>query len=428
MTAAATDRLLADYLAARPRSAALHAQARQFFAAQGASHFARAAAPFRPYIARAEGARKWDVDGHEYLDFVMGHGALVLGHGHPAITGAVQRQAALGFHYGDNHPLEVEWAGLIRGLVPSAERVEFFASGMEANLMAIRLARVHTGRTRVLRVLGHYHGWADELAGPEAPGTVAEHVTLVEPNDLGAIARELGRGDCAVLLAEGGGGTLSGRIEVEPDWYRALPALCERHGTVLLLDEVVTGFREAPGGWQQVLGIRPDLTALGKAVSGGLPSGALVGRAELFEALDPARGPGRAVVHGGTWNAVPVTCAAGIAACGLYGDGAPQRVARALGDHLIGLVNDAVADLGRPLRAWGRSIVHLGFAPAGERGPADALSAHRRLAMHLLHRGVSTVRGEALILSAAHRPADLERTAEAVASAVVAMRAEGSLP
>lgn len=419
MTATA-GRLVADYLAARPRSAALHATALGAFAARGATHFARAGVPFRPYIARAEGARKWDVDGHEYLDYVMGHGALVLGHGHPAVVEAVQAQAARGVHYGDNHPLEVEWAGLIREMMPGAERIEFFASGQEANLMAIRLSRVQTGRRRVLRLKGNYHGWADELSGPDAPGTVAEHVRVIEANDLAALERELATREYAVLFVEGGGGFLAGRLPIAPEYYRALPDLTRRYGTVLLLDEVVTGFREAPGGWQSVVGIRPDLTSLGKAVSGGLPSGALVGRAELFAPLDPGTEPGRMVAHGGTWNAVPMTCAAGIAACRLYRDGGPQRAARERGDQLIAKANAVFAELGVAGRCWGRSIVHLAL----EAGPV----AHRRLDLHLLQRGVASLRGEGFILSAVHTERDLELTADALRASLVAMREEGAIP
>ncbi|HEX9165300.1 MAG TPA: aminotransferase class III-fold pyridoxal phosphate-dependent enzyme, partial [Gemmatimonadales bacterium] len=287
MSPVMADPLTDSYVSTRPKSAALHRAALGRFAARGATHFARAAVPFRPYIERAEGARKWDVDGHEYLDYVVGHGALILGHSHPAVVEAMGAQVRRGVHFGDNHPLEVEWAGLIQEMMPSAERVEYFASGQEANLMAIRLSRVQTGRRKVLRLRGNYHGWADELTGPDAPGTVAEHVRLLEPNDLVNLEQELATREYAVLLVEGGGGFLSGRIPIAPEFYRALPDLCRRYGTVLLLDEVVTGFREAPGGWQSVVGIRPDLTTLGKAVSGGLPSGALVGRAELFAPLDP---------------------------------------------------------------------------------------------------------------------------------------------
>ena len=149
-TAADLDQLVREYRNDRPRSAELHRTATDLFAARGATHFARARSPFRPYIVRASGARKWDVDGHEYVDYVMGHGSLLLGHGHPEVLRAMQEQVALGVHYGDNHPLEVEWAGLIRSMMPAAERLEYFASGQEANELGVRLGRAVTGRKRVL--------------------------------------------------------------------------------------------------------------------------------------------------------------------------------------------------------------------------------------------------------------------------------------
>ena len=136
-----SDRLTDAFLASHARSAALNARAKGLFAAEGATHFARVRMPFRPYITHATGSRKWDVDGNQYIDYVMGHGALILGHSHPAVVEAIQRQAAQGVHFGDNHPLEVEWAERIRGLMPAAERVEFCASGQEANQMGIRIGR-----------------------------------------------------------------------------------------------------------------------------------------------------------------------------------------------------------------------------------------------------------------------------------------------
>jgi glutamate-1-semialdehyde 2,1-aminomutase len=428
MTTTLLDRLAGEYVAARPKSAALHDAAVGFFPAQGATHSARAAVPFRPYIVRAQGARKWDVDGHEYLDYVMGHGALILGHGHPAIVSAVQEQVERGIHYGDNHPLEVEWAGLIREMMPVAERVSFFACGQEANLMGIRLSRLHTGRKGVLRIRANFHGWADELSGPAGPGTMAEHVKLTEPNDLAGLEKELATKEYAIVMVEGGGAFLAGRIPMDSEFYQAIPGLARKYGTVFLLDEVVTGFREAPGGWQSIVGIKPDLTSLGKAVSGGLPAGSLIGRPEIFTPLDPATEPARLVVQGGTWNAVPMTCAAGIAALNLYRDGAPHRTARERGEQLVAGANDVFVELAVPARCHGRSIVHLVFE-GGDTGRAMVPGqASRRLDLHLLHRGVASFRAEEFVLSAAHTAADVELTVEALRASLMAMREEGSLP
>ncbi|HEX9893109.1 MAG TPA: aminotransferase class III-fold pyridoxal phosphate-dependent enzyme [Gemmatimonadales bacterium] len=427
MSVTSTDQLVEDYRASHPGSAELHQRASDFFAARGATHFARVSAPFRPYITHALDARKWDVDGNEYIDYVMGHGALILGHGHPAILEAVQQQLVRGVHFGDNHALEVEWAGLIRGLMPAAERIEFFACGQEANLMGIRLGRLFTGRRQLLRFRWNYHGWADELAGPLAAGTVADQVTLIPPNDLDLLEEHLSRREYAVLLIEGGGGYLAGRVPIAAEFYQALPELTRKYGTVLLLDEVVTGFREAPGGWQSVVGIEPDLTSIGKAVSGGLPAGGLLGRAALFEALNPNNARDRLVVHGGTWNALPLTCAAGIAACRLYQDGSPQRAALKMAERLKALGNDVLQRRGVTGRLYGRSAVHLGFGAEGQETSPETLQAHRRLDLHLLHRGVSTLLGEVFVLSSAHSRADVDQTVSAFDQSIGAMLEEGTL-
>jgi glutamate-1-semialdehyde 2,1-aminomutase len=436
------DRFLEEYQRKHPGSADWHRRAAGYFAADGSTHFARVSAPTRPYITRAQGSRKWDVDGNEYVDYVMGHGALVLGHSHPAIVAAVQEQAARGIHFGDNHPLEVEWAERIRGLMPAAERVEYFASGMEANLMAIRLARVKTGRKRVLRFDHNYHGWADELVAPGTPGAVTDLVTVIPANDLAAVDRELASGRYAMVLVEGGGGRVAGRYSTKVEFYQGLPGIARAHDVVLVLDEVVTGFREAPGGWQSVVGITPDLTTVGKAVSGGLPCGALLGREEVFDPLSPATPAEGRVSHGGTWNGAPVTCAAGIVACGLYADGAPQRRARAAADLLRVEVNDRMRRRGVNLRLYGRSILHVYAGPL-EREPSgdgyaptdnvahlanpEATKVYKRLDLQLVQRGVTTLRGEAFVVSAAHDDADLERTAAVFEESVAAMLDEGSL-
>lgn len=436
------DALIEAYRRKHPRSAEIHVRARELFPAQGATHFSRIHNPFRPYIVRAAGARKWDVDGNEYVDYVLGHGSLVLGHSHPAVVEAIQRQAALGLHYGDNHELEVEWAERIRGLMPAAERIEFCASGQEANQMGIRVARAHTGRRKLLKFLHNYHGWADELAPKGSPGALDDQVTVIPANDPALVERHLASGEFAVVLVEGGGGRVSGRVPTKVEFFQALPDLCRRHGTLLLLDEVVTGFREAPGGWQSVVGMTPDLSTIGKAASGGLAAGALLGRADVMSVLSGAAPADRRVVHGGTWNAVPISCAAGIAACSLYPGGAPQRAARAAADRFRRDANAMFRRIGANARCYGRSIVHLYLGPI-DQDPADDTEApaavdrlmdpaktplHQRLDLHLLVRGVASMRGEAFCFSAAHDEAAVSSTVAALEESIAAMVAEGTLP
>ncbi|MEZ4455768.1 MAG: aminotransferase class III-fold pyridoxal phosphate-dependent enzyme [Gemmatimonadales bacterium] len=434
------DPLVERYVAERPNSAALHERARAFFAADGATHFARVKAPFRPYISRTAGAAKWDVDGHRYLDFVLGHGALVLGHGHPAVVAALTAQAARGIHFGDNHELEVEWAALIRELMPRAERIEFTASGQEANHLGLRVARAYTGRRRLLRFAHNYHGWGDELCAPGSGGSPSDNVTVIPADDVELLERTLASKDYALVLIEGGGGRLSGRVPTTPEFFRLLPEVGARHGTLVMLDEVVTGFREAPGGWQSVVGMTPDLASIGKAASGGVPCGALIGRADVMACLGVEVAADRRVMHGGTWNAAPLTCAAGIAACGEYRGGAPQRHVAASAERLLADTNGRLRRAGLPARLYGRSFLHV-YLGAAEREddrlpPVAAVeklmdpartSLYQRLDLHLLSRGIATLRGEGMALSVAHTDADLDSAAEAFVASVAAMVAEGTL-
>lgn len=439
-----TDRLLADYLSAHARSAELHLEALKHFAASGATHVVRAADPFRPYITKASGSRKWDVDGNEYVDFTMGHGALILGHSHPDVVRAVQEQAAKGFHYGDNHELEVRWAGLIARLMPAAERVEFCASGQEANMLAMLLARVHTGRRRVLRFIEDYHGWADELAGGGEAGCAPGEVTDVPLNDLAAVERELATRSYALVILEGGGGHMGGLVPINLDFQRALPDVARRYGTLYCIDEVVTGFRDAMGGWQELVGVRPDLSTIGKCAGGGMAVGAVVGRADVFASLGPGAAPGRAVYHAGTWNANPMAAAAGVAACTLYLDGGPQRRAREVARLFRDRGNEMLRRSGISGRLYGRSIIHFYLGALDREAPAldfeaptadpEALLSPRysgveqRLSLHLLQRGVATIGGGMFVFSAAHTEGDVAQTLAAFEASLAAMSAEGTLP
>jgi len=271
----AVDKIIGDYIKAHPGSQKLHEKAVKIFAANGATHATRIFEPFRPYITHAKGSRKWDVDGNEYIDYVLGHGALILGHGHPDVLKAVQEQVVKGTHYGENHELEIEWATLIQSMMPVMKRVEFFACGQEANMMGIRCARAFTGRKKIIRFVENFHGWADELLGPKPIGFVADQVKVLPMHDLEGLEAELATKEYAILFVEGGGAHMAGQVPWDTDFVRALPGLCQKYGTIFLIDEVVTGFREAPEGWQGTIGVTPDLTTLGKTIGGGLSVGAL---------------------------------------------------------------------------------------------------------------------------------------------------------
>jgi len=437
--------IVEDYKLSHSGSQKLHERAVQFFAADGATHSGRMLEPFRPYITHAQGSRKWDVDGNEYIDYVMGHGALILGHCHPEIVRAIQEQAARGLHYGENHELEVEWAELIRKLMPSAERVEFVACGNEANALAIRFGKVFTGRKKVLRLDEHFHGWFDFVAYPGTPGVLPEDNqinSVCVPNDLGIVEEELAKREYAVLLTEGGGAHMEGQYPLGRDFVHGLRALTRKYGTVWVIDEVVTGFRYAPGGWQSAVGVTPDLTTLGKCVGGGLSVGAVVGRAEIMDTLSTSAPLERRIRHTGTWNANPLVAAAGVAACKLYLTGEPQRKAAEAGALLRGGLNNALRDRSISGAYYGKTMLHgyLGpreFEPANDMlpptgdirklcNPATAATWGRML-LHLLQRGVANMGGRLYVVSAAHTKEDIGQTVKAFGESLDAMIAEGSL-
>ncbi len=280
------------------------------------------------FIRKAEGARIWDVDGNAYLDYVGSWGPMILGHAHPPIIEAIQRAAERGTSYGAPCAAEVELAERVVRLVPSCERIRFVSSGTEATMSALRVARGFTGRRKILKFDGCYHGHADGLlvaAGsgvatlgiPGSPGvpegTVAD--TLVAPfNDVKAVEAvfaEHGR-DLAAVIVEPVCGNM-GCVAPREGYLEALREITKRAGTVLLFDEVMTGFRLSLGGAQKLYGITPDMTCLGKIVGGGLPAAAYGGRAEIMDQVAPV-GP---VYQAGTLSGNPLAMAAGCTALDL---------------------------------------------------------------------------------------------------------------
>jgi glutamate-1-semialdehyde 2,1-aminomutase len=273
------------------------------------------------YLARGEGAYVYDLEGRRYLDGLNSHGATLLGHGHPAVAGAVRRVLELGTLCAAEHPLQVELAERLAGIVPCAEQVRFTTSGTETTWHAVRVARGYTGRAHVLRFEGHFHGFNDTLAfsseppleraGPaDAPHAVVEsagvppeagsHVTVVPFNDAGALERAVlaHRDDLAAVILEPINYDCYG-ILPRPGFLEALRDLTRRAGAVLIFDEILSGFRTGPGGAQTHFGVTPDLCTLGKALGGGMPLSAFAGRAEVMQAVSPVGG----VVHSGTYNA-----------------------------------------------------------------------------------------------------------------------------
>lgn len=274
-------------------------------------------------IERAEGARVFDADGRAYLDFVCSWGALILGHAHPRVTAAIQEQAARGTSYGITSPLEIELAEKIRRAVPAMEMVRFVSSGTEAAMSAVRLARAFTKRDLILKFEGCYHGHADPFlvkagsglatlglaASPGVPDALAA-LTLNAPyNDLSAVERafESHRGRVAAVIVEPVAANM-GVVPPEPGFLRGLREITERDGSLLVFDEVITGFRVSYGGAQQLYGVTPDLTILGKIIGGGLPVAAYGGSRSVMQMVAPL-GP---VYQAGTLSGNPLAMRAGL--------------------------------------------------------------------------------------------------------------------
>jgi glutamate-1-semialdehyde 2,1-aminomutase len=444
MTATLTRPPLAErYAAEFPTSRQLYQQAQAVFPG-GVTHDLRYLEPFPVYIDRAKGAHKWDVDGHELIDYFSGHGALLLGHSPDDVVAAVQKQVAKATHPGACHESEIEWGRLVQRLIPSAERVRFTASGTEATLMALRLVRITTGRPKVLKFQGHFHGWHDAVMpgayqpydGSPVPGVPAEtqqYTVVLPPNDLNRVEDALKNDPqvgCVILEPTGGHW---GLVPIRGAFLRGLRELTTKYDRILIFDEVITGFRVSPGGAQAHYGVTPDLTALAKILAGGLPGGCVAGRADVLAAIEWR--PGRPKMnHPGTFNANPLSAAAGITALRRVATGQPCERSNRLGALLRKRLNETFAERDLPLCAYGDfSLVHLVFdyhgpRPAGDDfipydgsvGQLDAAKDVKKLhafRQAMLLNGVD-LPGKGMFLTCEHTEADVEKTVAAAAAAV----------
>ena len=438
-----------QYLDRHRRSAEMYRHAGGAFPG-GVTHDTRYLQPFPLVMTTAAGSRKVDVDDNEYIDYVMGHGALLLGHSHPAIVEAVSEQLQRGTHLGGNTELELRWAEAVQRLMPSVQRVRFHSSGTEATLMAMRLARAFTGRPTVLRFSEHFHGWHDyaaavpggdddTFAGPGIPAAVGGTVRVIPPGDADLVHQTLSgdRSIGAVILEPTG--AMSGRVPVTAEFVRDLRAITERLEVLLIFDEVVTGFRVSRGGAQRRLGIRPDLTTMAKIVAGGLPGGAVGGRAEI---LDQIALPGgrRRVAHPGTFNANPLSAAAGCTCLDLVAAGPLTERAEQAAARLCDGINRVFSDTGTVGFAYrSSSFVHVAPNLAGD-GSEESVAAvvpelgalrnsplASRFRVALLNEGVDAMAGLTCIVSAVHDDADIDATAAAFGRAFESLRGEGVL-
>jgi glutamate-1-semialdehyde 2,1-aminomutase len=367
-------------------------------------------------IERGLGARVWDVDGTELLDYVGSWGPMILGHAHPAVVEAVQRAAERGTSYGAPNPHEVELAELIVAAMPHLERLRFVSSGTEAAMSAIRLARAATGRDAIVKMAGGYHGHADALLvqpGSGASGMPASagvtsgaaRDTLVAPfNDLNATEAHLRARDVAAVIVEPVAANM-GVVPPAPGYLEGLRELTRRHGALLIFDEVITGFRVARGGAAARYAVTPDLTVLGKVIGGGLPVGAYGGRADLMRLVAP-EGP---VYQAGTLSGNPLAMAAGSATLGRLTDEVYDAL-EAAGARLEAGLEAASADAGASVRIGRVGSLLTAFLPDGAYPPFF----HAMLSARIM---LPPSQHEAWFVSAAHSEADLDATVRAARDA-----------
>ncbi|EDM80999.1 glutamate-1-semialdehyde 2,1-aminomutase, putative [Plesiocystis pacifica SIR-1] len=412
----------------------------------GVSSDSRRLAPFPLTMVRAEGPRKWDAAGRPFVDLWCGHGALLFGHAAPELVEAVAGQVARGTHFGACQLATTEWAERILAAFPSAERVRFTASGTEAVHLAVRLARAHTGRSKVLRFVGHYHGWLGEL-GPAAlelpaPGLAFDPALALEraqvlvcAHDLDAVAQAFEREpDIAAVVLEPTG-PCSGVVPLSAAFVRGLRSLTRRRGAALIFDEIVTGFRVGPGGAQALLEVEPDLTTLAKITCGGLPGGAVAGTRALMDQLDGS------IPHLGTFSGNPLSAAAGLACLRRIAADRPHAGLADTGRRLRARLNALFDARGLDWLVYGEGSclkLLMGHGQPGAAGRLDAAALEpatllrrvhgptwRRLRLALLLEGVDM--SPSSFVSTAHGPAELDTVAAAFEAALDALEREGAL-
>jgi len=400
---------------ARERSLELWRRAQTALAGGVASAFRAKAVPHPLYFERGSGPRLTDVDGHTYIDYTLSWGLLILGHAHPAVERAVAEQLRRGWSYGAQHEGEVRVAERLVELIPCAGQVVFSNTGTEAVQVAFRIARAATGRSRILRFEGHYHGWLEP-----APGTLT-----VPWNDVAAVERavaEHGRDIAAVItepiLCNGG------CILPEPGYLEALREITLRHGILLIFDEVITGFRVALGGAQQRFGVTPDLATFGKAVAAGFPLSVVAGRREVMDVVASGK-----VLHGGSFNGNPMVLAAAEAALAELSrnNGEVLRRAADYGSRLRAGLEAAAHRLRAPLAIRGvETVFRLSFGDAGPVTDSRGLTAPPggRLGAFLgaaLDAGLFLLPDGRWYISTVHGERELEETLAAAEQALAAV-------
>ncbi len=387
------------------------------------------------FIAKSKGAKIWDADGNAYLDYVLSWGPMILGHAHPQVVRAIQAAASKGTSYGAPTELETRLAGLIQKAFPSMQLIRMVSSGTEATMSSIRLARGFTGRDKILKFDGCYHGHADSLlvkAGsglatlglPDSPGVpadLAKHTLTASYNDLSAVRKifELHGKEIACLIVEPVAANM-GVILPKDGFLQGLRDITRQYDSLLIFDEVITGFRLAFGGAQERFGVTPDLTCLGKIIGGGLPVGAYGGRREIMERIAPL-GP---VYQAGTLSGNPLAVTAGIETLKLLGRPGVYRKLEERSRALSEGLTDAAKKAG--IAVFGTRIASLMTLFFTNRAVTDYATAktsdtkaYAKFFTAMLEEGIylAPSQFEAAFLSTAHTESDIEKTIKAATSA-----------
>ncbi len=389
------------------------------------------------FIERAKGARIWDVDGNEYIDYVGSWGPMILGHAHPKVLRAVREAMSRGTSFGAPTENETLLAEAIRRALPSVQQVRMVSSGTEATMSAIRLARGVTGRSRVLKFDGCYHGHSDGLlvgagsgvatlgipGSPGVPAAMTELTVQAPYNDLHAVADAFTRwpDEIACVIVEPVAGNM-GCVPPVAGFLRGLRELCDAHGALLIFDEVMTGFRVARGGAQRLYRVRPDLTCLGKVVGGGLPAAAYGGRNDLMRRVAPAGD----VYQAGTLSGNPLAVAAGLVTLELLEEPGVYEKLTALSTALADGLASIAAEVNVPLTSVAvGGMFGFSFHPGPVRSFDDAKQSHearfRRFFAEMLEGGINLAPSayEAGFVSLAHRRRDIDHTLEVARNALL---------
>lgn len=391
----------------------------------GVSYFLRCIEPYPFYTARAKGSKLYDVDGNTYIDFWNGHYSLILGHSHPRVMRQVKRQLDQGSHYGTAHELEIALAEQVKIMVPGVEMTRFSSSGTEAMMYAARLARTVTGRSQIGKFEGGWHGGYDALHVavrqpfdlPESNGLTLGSVqdTIVLPYNNAEKVQEILKHDkLAAVFVEpvlGSGGCIPAQV----DFLKELKELCTNSGTLLIFDEVITGFRLASGGASEFFGIEPDIHVFGKILGGGFPIGAIAASEEIMEHVNPLKYPRpKFSFHGGTFTGNPVTMRAGLETLKTLQDGKVINQLNRKGDKVRRQLKDVFVRNGLDVQVTGvSSLWHTHFTKEKIIDSNNAARADReklkKYHMHLIANGVFFLPGKTGALSTAHTKDDLDK-------------------